>query len=382
MSEVAIIGIGMHPFGRTPGVSGAEQGVVAVRRALEDAGLSWNAIQFAYGGSLDGGNADTIIDKLGLTGIPFTNVANGCATGASSFIAAVNAIKAGQYDVGLVVGFDSHPRGSFMLDPEKWGLGSWYGEIGLAMTTQYFAMKIQRYMHQYGITDDALVRVALKAYRNGALNPNAWRREEMSYEQIATSQMLNTPLRKFMFCSPSEGAAAMIVCRADLAPRYSTRKPIRVAASVLRSRRYGSFEVLSPGQPVEDADSATVEAAMAAYAAAGIGPRDIDLAQIQDTESGAEIIHMAENQFCEHGEQEQWLRDGVTGINGRFPINTDGGCLANGEPVGASGLRQVYEICSQLRGEAGPRQVGGRPRAGLCQVYGAPGIGAVQILTL
>lgn len=382
MTDVAIIGIGIHPFGRTPGVSGAEQGVVAVRRALEDAGMGWSDVQFAYGGSLDGGNADTMIDKLGLTGIPFTNVANGCATGASSLIAAVNAIKAGQFDVGMVVGFDSHPRGSFMLDPEKWGLGSWYGEIGLAMTTQYFAMKIQRYMHEHGITDESLVRVAMKAYRNGALNPNAWRREEMSYEQIAGSQMLNTPLRKFMFCSPSEGAAAMIVCNASKVRQFSSRKPIRIAASMLRSRRYGSFEVLSPGQPVVDADSATVEAARAAYEAAGVGPREIGVAQIQDTESGAEIIHMAENQFCEHGEQEQWLRDGVTNINGRFPVNTDGGCLANGEPVGASGLRQVYEICLQLRGEAGVRQVAGQPRVGYCQVYGAPGIGAVQILTL
>jgi len=133
---------------------------------------------------------------------------------------------------------------------------------------------------------------------------------------------------------------------------------------------------------VVDAESATVEAARAAYEAAGVGPRDVGLAQIQDTESGAEIIHMAENQFCEHGEQEQWLRDGVTNINGRFPVNTDGGCLANGEPVGASGLRQVYEICLQLRGEAGPRQVAGNPQVGYCQVYGAPGIGAVQILTL
>jgi acetyl-CoA acetyltransferase len=133
---------------------------------------------------------------------------------------------------------------------------------------------------------------------------------------------------------------------------------------------------------VEDADSPTVEASKAAYAAAGLGPRDVDIAQLQDTESGAEIIHMAENQFCAHGEQEQWLREGRTEIGGSLPVNTDGGCLANGEPVGASGLRQVYEICTQLRGEAGARQVPGKPKVGYCQVYGAPGIGAVQILKL
>jgi len=382
MTDVAIIGIGIHPFGRTPGMTGYQQGIVAVRRALEDAGIEWRDIQFAYGGSHDGGNADTMVDKLGLTGIQFINVANGCATGGSSLISAVNAIRSGQYDIGMVVGFDSHPRGAFAFDTKAWGLGNWYGKVGLGLTTQFFAMKIRRYMDEHGISDDALVRVAMKAYRNGARNPNAWRREEMSYEQIAGSQMLNPPLRKFMFCSPSEGGAALVVCNAARAKQYSANKPVRIAASILRSRRYGSFEVFSPSQPIQQADSPTVQASKAAYESAGIGPGDVDIAQVQDTESGAEIMHMAENHLCAHGEQEKWLREGVTQIDGRLPINTDGGCIANGEPIGASGLRQVYEVCLQLRGAAGARQVAGNPKVGYCQVYGAPGISAVQILAL
>ena len=120
--------------------------------------------------------------------------------------------------------------------------------------------------------------------------------------------------------------------------------------------------------------------AKAAYEIAGLGPEDVDIAQIQDTESGAEIMHMSENQLCKDGEQEQWLSQGFTEINGRLPVNTDGGCLANGEPIGASGLRQVYETCLQLRGEAGPRQVPNQPKVGYTQVYGAPGVSAVNIL--
>ncbi|CAG4884804.1 Propanoyl-CoA C-acyltransferase [Georgfuchsia toluolica] len=381
MTDVAIIGIGIHPFGQTPGVTGYDQGIFAVREALKDAGIEWRDVQCAYGGSLDCGNADTMVDKLGLTGIPFTNVTNGCATGGSSLICAVNAIKSGQCDVGVVVGFDSHPPGSFSFDLEKWGLGRWYSEIGLGLTTQYFAMKIQRYMYEYGITEDALIRVAMKAYRNGARNPNAWRRNEMSYDDIANSQMLNHPLRKFMFCSPSKGSAALVICNAKKAKRYTSNKAIRIAASVLRSRHYGSFEVWSPEKPIEQAESPTVEASKLAYEMAGIGPEDVNIAQVQDTESGAEIIHMAENQLCAHGEQEKWLREGITEIGGRLPINTDGGCIANGEPIGASGLRQVYEVCLQIRGDAGTRQISVQPKVGYCQVYGAPGVSAVQILT-
>ena len=122
-------------------------------------------------------------------------------------------------------------------------------------------------------------------------------------------------------------------------------------------------------------------ASCAAYEQAGIGPSDIDVAQLQDTESGAEIIHMAENGFCAHGEQERLLEDGYTSINGNLPVNTDGGCLANGEPVGASGLRQVHEICLQLRQEAGARQIQGEPKTGYTHVYGAPGISGVTILS-
>jgi acetyl-CoA acetyltransferase len=192
--------------------------------------------------------------------------------------------------------------------------------------------------------------------------------------------MLSDPLTKYMFCSPGEGGVALVLCRADLAHRYTDR-PVLLRSTALRSRQYGTFEVFSPSLALEEADSPVVEASRACFAEAGIGPEDIDVAQIQDSESGAEIMHMAENGLCKDGEQEALIAEGATEIGGRMPINTDGGLLANGEPVGASGMRQFYETVLQLRGDAGARQVPGSPRVGYTQVYGAPGIGACALLT-
>ena len=376
--EIAIIGIGIHPFGRHEGISGIEQGVYAARQALKDAGLDWKDMQFAFGGSMEAGSADEMVKYLGLTGIPFINVTNGCATGGSALSSAYTAIKSGQRDIGLVVGFDKHPRGAFAVDFSFLGLG-WYSQIGLAVSPQFFAMKIQKYMHKYGITEDSLIRVAVKNSKNGSLNPNAWRRKALTYEEVANSRMVASPLRQYMFCSPGEGGTALVVCSADVAKRYTT-KPIFLKADVFRTRLYGSFEVWSPSLPVKQAPAPTVQASQAAYEMAEIGPEDIDITQLQDTDSGAEIMHMAENSLCKDGEQEALIQGGATEINGRLPINTDGGCMANGEPVGASGLRQIHEICLQLMGDAGPRQVPKPIKTGYTHVYGAPGVSCVTIL--
>ena len=377
--DVAIIGIGIHPFGRTEGVTGLEQGVHAAREALKDVGLDWNDMEFAYGGSSAAGNADSMVSKLGLTGLQFINVSNGCATGGSALQSAYMAIQSGMFDIGMAVGFDKHPRGAFTVNPEASGLGKWYGDIGMALTPQFFGMKIQRYMHEYDISEDALIRVAVKNFKNGAKNPNAWRRNAFSYDDVAQSQMVCHPLRKYMFCSPAEGGCAMILCRADKAKQY-TSNPVFLKAVAVKTRQFGSFEVFSQSQALDRAPAPTVQASTAAFEMAGIGPEDIDVAQLQDTESGAEIMHMAENGFCADGDQEKWLREGHTEIDGKLPVNTDGGCLANGEPVGASGLRQVYEICLQLRGEAGERQVPNNPKTGYTHVYGAPGLSGVTIM--
>ena len=380
MVDVAIVGIGMHAFGRHEGVTGMEQGAVAVRQAVADAGVEWKDMQFAFGGSRAAGDPDRMVSMLGLTGLQFINVTNGCATGGSALFSAYNTIQSGIYDLGIAIGFDKHPRGAFSpTGPEVSGR-NWYGGSGMAMTTQFFAMKINQYMQNHNISNDSLARVAAKAFRNGSKNPMAWRRKALTENEILQSPMLSYPLTQYMFCNPGEGGVALVLCRADMAHKY-TKTPIFLNAAVVRSRRFGSFEVTAPSLALEQGDGPTMDASKAAFEMAGVGPEDIDVAQLQDTETGAEIMHMAENGFCEHGEQEAMLANGDTEIGGRFPVNTDGGCLANGEPIGASGLRQVYENVLQLRGDAGERQVPDDPKVAYTHVYGAPGISGVTILS-
>jgi acetyl-CoA C-acetyltransferase len=381
MSEdVGVVGLGIHPFGRHPGVSGLEMAAHAVRAALADAGVGWEQVDFAAGGSDSAGNADTTVSVLGLTGVPFINVKNGCATGGSALTTAHAMLSAGSADIALVVGFDKHPPGAFNPLPEDWGLGAWYGETGLMLTTQFFAMKIQRYMGEHGISESTLAKVAAKAFENGSRNPNAWRRQALSEEDVLSSKMVNDPLRQYMFCSPGEGAVALVLARGARI-RELTPKPVYLRSVAFRTRRFGSFEVFSPSIPLETAPSPTAEAAAAAFQQAGIGPDDVDVAQLQDTESGAEIMHLAETGLCQDGEQEALIQSGATRIGGRLPVNTDGGCLACGEPIGASGLRQAHEVALQLRGAAGERQIPGPARVGFTQVYGAPGVSACTVLS-
>ncbi len=381
MREVVVLGVGIHPFGRFGDKSAIDMAAEATRSALADAGIAWTDVQFAFGGSFEVDNPDAVLGRLGRTGIPFMDVYNGCATAATALELTADGIRSGKYDIGVAVGMDKHGSGAFTSDPVHYGAPAWYGEAGMFLTTKFFGMKINRYMHDFGISHEALARVAAKNYANGALNPNAFRRTPMSEEDILASRVLNWPLRQYMFCSPDEGAAAVLLCSAEKA-RQLTSKPIYLRATALRTRKAGAYEVHSSSTmpPLEPAP--TVFASQAAYEQAGIGPEDIDVVQLQDTDSGAEIIHMAENGFCKDGEQERMLADGETKITGRLPINTDGGLIANGEPIGASGLRQIHELVHQLRGTAGERQVPGNPKVGYSQLYGAPGTAGVSIVSL
>lgn len=380
MNSVYIIGAGIHPFGRTEGRSGRDQGVFAVRQAMEDAGIDWEDVECAYGGSAAAGSADIMVNELGLTGLPFINVSNGCATGGSALASARFAVAAGEYDVALAVGFDKHPRGAFNADPKSYGLPEWYGETGMMLTTQFFALKIQRYMQLHGISRETLGKVAEKAFRNGEKTDHAWRRSQIDLETIMNAPMVNDPLTKYMFCSPAEGGVALVLASEKKVKELGISDAVKISSIAVRTRPPGSFEVFSPSVDIENGSKPTVLASKAAFEMAGIGPEDVDVAQLQDTESGAEIMHMAENGFCEDGEQEQWFAEGRTELNGSLPVNTDGGCLACGEPIGASGLRQVYENTVQLRGRGGARQVPNDPKVAYSHVYGAPGLSGVAIL--
>src|SRR5215203_2981820 len=380
MNDVAIIGVGLHPFGRFDKTA-MEMGAEAIQFALTDAGVEWQDIQFGFGGSYEVSNPDAVTRLVGLTGITFANVFNACATAATAIQQTADTIRLGKYDIGIAIGLDKHPRGAFTDDPAKLALPQWYAENGQFVTTKFFGMKANHYLHEHGISEGTLAKVAAKNFRNGALNPNAFRRKPISEEDILNSTMLNYPLTQYMFCAPDEGAAAVVMCRADIAHRY-TSKPVYLRAVEVRTRTYGAYEVNTTFAPVDEVPAPTVYAAEAAFDKAGVAPDDVDVIQLQDTDAGAEIIHMAECGFCDHGDQEKLLADGATEIHGAMPVNTDGGLIANGEPIGASGLRQIHELVRQLRGEAGDRQVPGEPKVGFAQLYGAPGTAAATIVTV
>jgi acetyl-CoA acetyltransferase len=376
--NVSIVGVGLHPFGRHE-VSGREMGLIAARAALADAGIDWRDVDFAAGGSRDSGHAAALVSELGLTGVPFIGVYNGCGTAGSAVLTCAQAIESGAAEVALAVGFDKHARGAFGSNPADYGLPDWYAEDGMMVTTQFFALKIQRYLHDHGLSPRLLGEIAAKALRNGSLTPHAWRRKPVSVDEIMSATMVNDPLTSYMFCSPSEGGAAVVLMETERARRLTDRA-VEVRALQFRTRQFGTFEVFNPWLAEQITEGATVHAARAAFEQAGIAPDEIDVAQLQDTESGAELMHLAECGFCEHGEQDRLIMDGELEIGGRLPVNTDGGLIANGEPIGASGLRQIIECVLQLQGRAGDRQVPGEPATAFTQVYGAPGISACTVL--
>jgi acetyl-CoA C-acetyltransferase len=376
--SVSIAGVGLHPFGRFD-ITGREMGLIAAREALADAGVAWSDVGFAAGGSRDSGHASALVSELGLTGVPFIGVYNGCGTAGSAILTCAQAIESGAAEIALAVGFDKHARGAFGSNPADYGLPSWYAEDGMMVTTQFFALKIQRYLHDHGLDPRLLGELAAKALRNGSITPHAWRRRTATVDEIMSATMVNDPLTASMFCSPSEGGAAVVLMSTERARRTSDRS-VEIRALEFRTRRFGTFEVFNPWLAPDITDGATVQASAAAFEAAGIGPDDIDVAQLQDTEAGAELMHLAECGFCEHGEQADLIMNGELEIGGRLPVNTDGGLIANGEPIGASGLRQIIECVLQLQGRAGDRQVPGEPRTAFTQVYGAPGISACSVL--
>src|SRR3954454_18980098 len=189
--SVAIIGVGLHPFGRFKDMTAIDMGAVAIRRALADAGVEWRDIEFAFAGSYEVDNPAAVVALLGLTGIPFTDVYNGCATAASALTLAANTIRLGDDDLGIAVGMDKHLPGAFTADPRLYACPSWYGEVGQFLTTKFFGMKINKYMHDHGISSSTLAKVVTKNLRNGALSRSASRRKPMSEEQVLESPMLN-----------------------------------------------------------------------------------------------------------------------------------------------------------------------------------------------
>lgn len=374
MTDVAIAGTGLHPFGRFEGTTVTEMGVSAVRAALADAGDP--DFQAAFCATVYSGVAagHKVLGALGRTGMPIVNVEAGCASGGAALMLATGAIRARQYDTALVFGMEKMPKGiirSSFFEP-------WREQAGLAATPAYFALRAQRLMRESGVTKEQLADVVVKNRTNGLENPNAMFRKPTSVEEVLASRLVCEPLHLHMLCSPNEGAAAVVVRRADLAPGAP-----EVAAAALRSHLPGS--VLGEATPLSgvDDDDITPPSTLAAEAAlseAGITPDDLDLVECQDTDAAREVLAYEELGLCAHGEGARLVADGTTWPTGSLPVNVSGGLLSKGEPLGASALGQIVELADQLRERAGARQVDGA-RVGMAHTVGRGANASVVVVT-
>jgi acetyl-CoA acetyltransferase len=373
--SVEVAGIGIHPFGRFEDRTVTDLGITAVREALRDADDP--QLQAAFCGTAYAGVAagHKVLGALARTGVPIIDVEAGCASGGAALMLAAGAIRSGQYDCVLVFGMEKMPRGiirSSFFEP-------WREEAGLAATPAYFALRAQRLMRESGITKDQLADVVVKNRAHGVDNPNAMFRGEVTAEQVLASRVVCEPLHLWMLCSPNEGAAAVVLRGA---PAGGTGTPVTLEAAALRSHLPGS--VLSEATPMsgltdDAADPPTTLAARAAYDEAGLGPDDLDVVECQDTDAARELLSYEELGLCPRGDAGKWLSEGVTRLGGRLPANPSGGLLSKGEPLGASALGQVVELVTQLRGQAGTRQVDGA-RVALGHTVGRGANASVVIL--
>lgn len=366
MTAVEIAGVGMHPFGRFDDRSVTDMGVAAVRAALAEAGDP--RIDAAFCGTAYSGVAagHKVLGALARTGIPIVDIEAGCASGGAALQLAAAAIAAGQFDRVLVFGMEKMPKGMIRSS----FFAPWQEETGLSATPAYFALRAQRLMREAGLTKEHLAQVVVKNRRHGAHNPDAMYRSEVTADEVLGSRLVAEPLHLFMLCSPNEGAAAVVLERADRSGRGDGR--VRLAAASLRSHLPGS--VLGEATPMSGIDDTAITppstlAADDAYEQAGIGPEDVDVVECQDTDAARELLAWQELRLCAPGEQARVLADGDAALGGRRPVNPSGGLLSKGEPLGASALGQVVELVRQLRGQAGPRQVGGA-RVGLAHTVG------------
>ena len=385
MTDVTIAGVGMHPFGRFEGVSATDMGVVAVRRALDEAGVGRGGFQAAFCATAYGGVASghKVLGALGMTGTPIVDVEAGCASGAAALMLGASAIEAGQYDTVVVFGVEKMPKGiirSSFFEP-------WQEEAGFAATPAYFALRAQRLMAGSGVTKEHLAAVVVKNRANGVGNPDAMFRSPVDAAAVLGSRVVCEPLHLWMLCSPNEGAACVVLRGGGGAGTgggagAGAGGTVRVAAAVLRSHLPGA--VLSESTPMSGLVDDTIPspstlAADAAYEAAGIGPRDLDVVECQDTDAARELLAYEELRLCPPGGAAGLLERGDSAPGGALPVNPSGGLLAKGEPLGASALGQVVELVHQLRGRAGERQVDGA-RVGLAHTVGRGANAGVVVL--
>lgn len=367
MSDVYVIGVGMTRFGKHPDRDSTSLGAEAARASLRDAGVDPRRIQAAYCGHVFQGMAtgQRILAQIGLAGLPLANVENACSSGATAIREGYLAIKAGEYDLALAFGTEhltGRFRGAFTPDEDDVEAA-----VGLTMPSVY-AMRAVRYMEDYGTGWEQFAAIPAKNKRNAALNPFAQFQKAVTPAEVLASRPIADPLR-LLDCAPvSDGAAATILASDRVARELGNGRAIRLAASALRT---GEVE---PAPGSMSFEPLTRKTALEAYERAGIGPRDVDFAEVHDCFTIAEALRVEGLGLFEQGTYPAAVERGEAEISGRLPINPSGGLLGKGHPLGATGVAQVVEVVRQLRGEAGDRQIS-NPGVGLAHCRGGKAAG-------
>lgn len=383
MRDVMVAGVGVHPFGRFDGKSYEDLGQEAVKAALKDAGdIPWRSVEAAFCGTMHGGTGagHRVLARVGMSGIPIVNVETGCASGSTAFIQAYRLVASGEVEIALALGVEKMPRGFMRMTSYP----QWQTLSGLAINTLEFSLRASRHMAEYGTTEDQLAKVAYKSKKNCTMNPYAMYQKLIPFETIRNSKMVCYPLRLLEFAAPGEGAGAAILCSEEVAKKYNPGRSVKVAAACIGVAQYGTSRcgggIGGQGQSakIHNEEVATRLSRMA-YEISGIGPKDLDLVELQDTDSSSEIILYEQFGLCPIGEGGRMIDEGRTELTGDIPVNPSGGLLSCSEPTGASALRQLAEVVWHLRGEAGKRQIA-NAKAGLAQASGAGGNCTVVIL--
>ena len=377
MTDAYVVGVDMIKFGRFPDKTVPQIGAEATLLALDDCGLAIQDMQALYCGNLgqaSGMVGQRILQEIGQTGIPVVNVSNACATGATAFREAWTAVKAELHDLVLAVGVEQMGRG--LLGGAGGGKGiSKEGLLGSGTMPSVFAEAGMEHSRAHGTTFEQFAKVSVKNHHHSTMNPKAMYQIETPLETVMNAEMISYPNTKLMCSVNVDGSAAAVIASERKARELGLmERAVKVRASVLTSDPWQERDLVMP-----DVNTCTRKAASAAYEMAGLGPDDVDLVELHDCFATAEILHYENLGLCGDGGAGRLIDDGEVALGGRIPVNVSGGLLSKGHPLGATGIANIYEVSTHLRGEAGSRQVEGA-RIGLTHVIGLGSACGIHIL--
>lgn len=377
MTDAYVVGVDMIKFGRFPEKTVPQIGAEAAHLALDDSGLAIQDMEALYCGNLgqaSGMVGQRILQEIGQTGIPVVNVSNACATGATAFREAWASVKAGLYDLVIAVGVEQMGKGLLGGAGGSKGISK-EGLLGSGTMPSVFAEAGMEHARNYGTTFEQFAKVSVKNHHHSTMNPKAMYQIETPLETVMNAEMISYPNTKLMCSVNVDGSAAAIIASEKKAKELGLMsRAIKVRASVLTSDPWQERDLVMP-----DVNTCTRKAAAAAYEMAGLGADDIDLVELHDCFATAEILHYENLGLCEDGGAGRMIDDGEVALGGKVPVNVSGGLLSKGHPLGATGIANIYEVSTHLRGEAGQRQVEGA-RIGLTHVIGLGSACGIHIL--